>query len=157
MTSGRRLDPSRPVAGRLRRASRPEREDFHTPVRGYPFAAVPPGVVPPSSGTPAALRREPDNPRDGYAVAVWVTDGTPWRIGYLDRAVAARLAPRLDAGERFQATTAGWVPAPGDGHRRPLVRITATERVRPGRDEVADVGLWGRPPASTRRVVRPRR
>jgi hypothetical protein len=49
----------------------------------------------------AELQREPDNKHDDNAVAVRLLD-KPWRrfhIGYLPRAVAAELAPKLDSGE----------------------------------------------------------
>jgi hypothetical protein len=70
------------------------------------------------------LRREPGNPADEWAVAVWSEGGgVPWRVGYLDRGVAARLGPRLDAaGGRLPAAFAGWTAAAG-GWQRPLVRV----------------------------------
>ena len=89
---------SRPLARLLdMRQSLP---DFHTPVRGYAFAAVPPprtAVLEP--GTPVALLREPENPADPLAVGVWLLEGgrPRWRLGYLDRTVASRIAPRIDA------------------------------------------------------------
>jgi hypothetical protein len=49
----------------------------------------------------AELRREPNNTHDENAIAVRLLD-KPWRrfhIGYLPRAVAAELAPKLDSGE----------------------------------------------------------
>lgn len=98
---------------------------FHTPVRGYRFAARPPGAGHPCPGQTAGLRREDGHPVDPWAVAVWVRaeDGAPWRIGYLERAVAARLAPRLDGGLGVSATVAGWAPEPDGGWRRPIVRV----------------------------------
>lgn len=104
--------------------------------------------------------REPDNPRDPLAVAVWTGEARPWRIGYLDRAVAARLAPRLDAGQRFLVELAGWIDAPDAAWRRPLLRVTTGELRPSGAMAAADPGraregsgLWGRPPGSTRRVL----
>lgn len=108
----------------------------------------------------AELVREPENPRDPLAVAVWTGTDQPWRVGYLDRTVAARLAPRLDAGQRFRAEFAGWVEAPGSAWRRPLLRVVTTtdpsEQARPARG-ASGRGLWGRPPASTRRILTPGR
>ncbi|WP_169786869.1 HIRAN domain-containing protein [Nitriliruptor alkaliphilus] len=121
-------------------------EDFRTPVRGHAFAARPPSAPHPAPGSAAQLVREPDNPRDHLAVAVWTSGDRPWRMGYLDRAVAARLAPRLDGGERFDAEVAGWIDAPGGRWRRPLLRLTS-------RGTAAAGSLWGRPPGSTRRVL----
>lgn len=98
---------------------------FHTPVRGYRFAARPPGAHHPRPGQPAGLRREDVHPVDPWAVGVWVhaEDGAPWRIGYLERAVAARLGPRLDGGLGVSVTVAGWAPEPGGRWRRPIVRV----------------------------------
>jgi hypothetical protein len=153
VTSSSRLDPARPPAGRVRRAPRPRAEDFRTPVRGHVFAARPPDALAPTAGHPARLVRELDNPRDPLAVAVWSATGPPWRLGYLDRAVAARLAPRLDAGERLQVELAGWIEAPGSAWQRPLLRVVVDEAG--GRHEAAAApsGLWGRPPGVTRRVL----
>ena len=109
---------------------RPSLPDFHTPVRGYAFAAVPPprrAVLEP--GTPVLLLREPDNPADPLAVGVWLLEGgrPRWRLGYLDRTVASRIAPRLDAGDEVDATLDGWVEEPDGRWRRPLLHL----RLRP--------------------------
>jgi hypothetical protein len=98
---------------------------FRTPVRGYAFAAPPPGGERPAPGLPAELAREPDNPADPLAVAVWASpsDGARWRIGYLDRGVAARVAPRLDAGSRVRAQLDGWSEEPEGRWRRPLLLL----------------------------------
>jgi hypothetical protein len=155
---------------------------FRTPVRGYAFAAPPPGGVPPESGVAAELAREPDNPADPLAVAVWASPerGARWRIGYLDRGVAARVAPRLDAGTRVRAQLDGWSTEPQGRWRRPLVLLlpedpddllptsgaaaseepagspdsTAPAAARARlQDTVATPGLWGRPPGVRRRRV----
>jgi len=127
------------------RASMP---DFHTPVRGYAFAAVPPprrAVLEP--GTPVALIREPENPADPLAVGVWLLEGERprWRLGYLDRTVASRVAPRLDAGAVVEAELDGWVEEPDGRWRRPLLHLW------PGRRS-----LRRQPPGVQRRRVRRR-
>lgn len=139
--------------------------DFHTPVRGHAFAARPPGAAAPGHGESLELVREPCNPADPQAVALWAgSGGTRWRIGYLDRAVAARVAPRLDAGVVVHAEVAGWTPAPGGAWRRPLVHLTVADGPSgPRRDRTAapareapdlpSDGLFGRPPGSTRRTL----
>jgi hypothetical protein len=105
---------------------RPSLPDFHTPVRGYAFAAVPPprtAVLEP--GTPVALLREPENPADPLAVGVWLLEGgrPRWRLGYLDRTVASRIAPRMDAGAEVDAVLDGWVEEPDGRWRRPLLHL----------------------------------
>lgn len=100
--------------------------EFHTPVRGHAFAALPPGgVAGLEADTPVALRREPGNPADPLAIGVWLVDadGPRWRLGYLDRTVAARLAPRMDAGAEVEGVLHGWVDEPEGRWRRPLVRL----------------------------------
>lgn len=106
---------------------------FHTPVRGHAFAHRPPCGAP-LDRTPLVLRPEPDNPADPHAVAVWADGGgAPWRVGYLERAVAARLAGRFDAG-RLQAEFAGWWEEPGGRWQRPVVCVLDPgSEVRPRR------------------------
>lgn len=155
---------------------------FRTPVRGHAFAAPPPGGSAPESGVQAVLAREPANPADPLAVAVWATPGAGqrWRIGYLDRGVAARLAPRLDAGARVRARLDGWSEEPDGRWRRPLLLLLpdepAPDEPAPGEpvpgDPVPDepapqapdrflgrvspepvTRIWGRPPGVRRRRV----
>jgi hypothetical protein len=100
---------------------------FHTPVRGYAYAAVPPPAdASLEQGAPVLLLREPENPADPLAVGVWlVHSGRPrWRLGYLDRTVAARVAPRLDAGAQVEGSIDGWVEEPEGRWRRPLLQLT---------------------------------
>ncbi len=103
---------------------------FTTPVRGHAYAPPPPsGASHLRPGMAAVLAREPDNPRDHRAIAVWVqVPGGWWRIGYLERAVAARLAPRMDDGEEVRATTRGWVSEPLGRWVRPVVLVSPAEQ-----------------------------
>jgi hypothetical protein len=133
---------------------------FRTPVRGTAYAAVPPAEgAPLVPGTPVALLREPENPADPFAVAVWLVEGSGprWRLGYLDRTVAARIAPRLDAGAVITATLDGWVDEPGGRWRRPLLRLdvrgSATERSGPD-GRVRRLALHRQPPGVQRRRLR---
>jgi hypothetical protein len=126
---------------------------FLTPVRGHVFAAAPPGAAARvGHGAPASLAREPGNPADPLAVAVWATDGgAAWRVGYLERAVAARVAPRLDAGLPVTATLAGWWDEPEGRWRRPVVALQPERAPRVGASGAP--GVWGRPPASVVRTL----
>jgi hypothetical protein len=114
---------------------RPSLTAFHTPVRGYAFAAVPPprtAVMEP--GTPVMLIREPENPADALAVGVWLLEGAHprWRLGYLDRTVASRIAPRLDAGVSVEAVLDGWVEEPDGRWRRPLLHLRPSPAAQGG-------------------------
>lgn len=124
---------------------------FHTPVRGYRYAARPPGAAHPDPGQRVGLIRERQHPADGWAVGVWLRagDGTPWRIGYLERAVAARLGPELDRGQRLRAEMAGWAPEPYGRWRRPVILIEpdancpVSGRTRPRRSAAAAMARAG--------------
>lgn len=151
----------------------PVTRPFRTPVRGHAFAARTPGAADPAPGQLARLVREPGNPADPYAVSVWVADATGrWRLGYLDRGVAARIAPRLDGGMRIAAQVEGWTPEPEGRWHRPLLVIlpdagdtsprTQPNTASPSREDPStapqrpahEAGLWGRPPGVSRRIVR---
>jgi hypothetical protein len=145
---------------------------FRTPVRGHAFSAVPPTEAP-APGQPAELTREPGNPADPWAVAIWTgsTGGGRWRVGYLDRGVAARVAPRLDAGARIAARVDGWVEEPEGRWRRPLLLLLPEPPADRARDdgghdgrgsaarrvtrtaEPARPSTWGRPPGVRRRQL----
>lgn len=127
---------------------------FLTPVRGHAFASSPPGpAAPVHHGAAARLAREPQNPADPLAVAVWATGrGTPWRIGYLERAVAARVAPRLDGGATVTATLAGWWDEPEGRWVRPVVALQPDDVPRMAASTPSS-RVWGRPPASTTRTL----
>lgn len=123
---------------------------FHTPVRGHAFARRPPGGAP-LARTPLRLRAEPDNPADPHAVAVWAEGGgAPWRVGYLERAVAARLAPHGRPDE-LDVSFAGWWEEPEGRWRRPVVRValSGSAPATGPRGGVRDL-----PPARVARVVR---
>ena len=47
----------------------------------------------------AVLNRQPDNPHDPNAVAVLIPASDVGHVGHLPRALAARLAPEIDAGQ----------------------------------------------------------
>lgn len=149
--------------GRARTAALPP---FRTPVRGHAFAPRPPEVPDPVPGEAAALLPEPTNPADPHAVAVWVgEEGRRWRIGYLDRGVAARVAPRLRDGMVLRARIDGWTREPQGRWQRPVVLlrgelpVRAPQQRRSVRPEEARPagGVWGRPPGVARRTLGPAR
>ena len=112
---------------RVKAVKTPTIGPFRTPVRGHAFAGVP--VQATVAGRRVLLVREPNNPADPLAVAVWVSLGASrWRLGYLDRAVAARVAPRMDAGAGFVGRIEGWVAEPQGRWRRPMVLLESADR-----------------------------
>lgn len=122
-------------------------------MRGHAFAAVPTEQLERPADLVATLAREPGNPADPLAVAVWIEGehGTAWRIGYLDRGVAARVGPRLDDGLAIEARLDGWTSEPEGRWQRPVVLVLP---VADPADRSTTPGLWGRPPGVTRRLVR---
>jgi hypothetical protein len=105
---------------------------FRTPVRGHAFAPRPPELGAPVPGQVAELVPEPANPADPHAVAVWVgEEGRRWRIGYLDRGVAARVAPRLRDGLVLRVRMDGWTREPEGRWERPVVLLQGEAPQRP--------------------------
>lgn len=166
--------PGQTSVGGAGGARRWPRRPFRTPVRGHAFAPVPPvsgaGEDAVAAEAPVRFRREPANPADPLAVAVWTDgpDGTPWRVGYLDRAVAARVAPRLDAGLEVEGRLDGWISEPRGRWLRPLLRLGPREGgpvqadgrapAAPERPDLPPLeGLASRPPGVRRRTLRRRR
>ena len=90
------------------------------------------------NGDPVTLRREPKNAHDANAIAVDTTHGD---IGYIPRALAANLAPRLDAGEVVQdakiiAITGGTSRYPSHGVE---IAFEMAPNPRPFEDAVGDL------------------
>ncbi|MFU8840225.1 MAG: HIRAN domain-containing protein [Nitriliruptoraceae bacterium] len=130
---------------------------FRTPVRGHAFAGPAPEEAL-AVGRVVELLREPANPADPLAIAVWSEDGEGrrWRLGYLDRTVAAGLAPRLDDGTPITAVLDGWIGEPDGRWERPLVRleVPTSGTTTTGSDTVR-AAIWGRPPGVRRRRIPP--
>lgn len=130
---------------------------FRTPVRGHVYAPRPPDADQHIVGATIRLMREPGNPADPYAVAVWVSEPRgAWRIGYLDRSVAAWIAPRLDLGLAVDGTLEGWVSEPDGRWHRPLARIGPMNPLpaASGTSMSANEAPMPRHPGVRRRVVR---
>jgi hypothetical protein len=146
-----------PAAGTPEDPHPPAPRRFRTPVRGHAFAGPAPedALV---AGRPVELVREPHNPADALAIAVWSQDreGRRWRLGYLDRTVAARLAPRLDDGAVAAAVLEGWVEEPDGRWERPLVRLEISPADHDDTPpDTVRAAVWGRPPGMRRRTVPP--
>ena len=73
-------------------------EGFLAGMAYYDFAAGPKGL---RRGQPLVLRREPDNPHDPLAVAVFLPDGR--KLGYLARVENEAVARVMDAGVPLRA------------------------------------------------------
>ncbi len=78
-----------------------EADAFHTKVVGVTFEGRQETLAWVRAGEALQLVREPRNPRDPHAIKVCLGDGR--QIGFLRAALAARLAPAMDAGARYTA------------------------------------------------------
>lgn len=84
--------------------SRHEVEDadgFHTKVVGVTFEGRQTILASVRAGESLRLIRDPRNPRDPHAIMVCREDGR--QLGFLRAALAARIAPAMDAGARYTA------------------------------------------------------
>jgi single-stranded-DNA-specific exonuclease len=113
-----------------------EASAFNTKVVGVSFEGRQDIVAGLTDGAALDVRRDADNPHDANAVAVFY--GT-LQIGFLRRAIAARVAPKIDAGERYTATVTA---VTGGGTRSFGINIyvvrerAASTRPRPERSTV---------------------
>jgi hypothetical protein len=76
-------------------------------------------------GSTLLLRPEPDNPHDGNAIGVWDQSGT-MQVGYLDRQIAAELAPDMRRGRGLGAFVLQEYRLRPDGERCSLVIALAS-------------------------------
>src|ERR1700681_9502 len=96
---------------------------FNTKVVGVSFEGRQDVVASLRPGETVELRRHPDNAFDADAIGVWF--GT-LQLGFLKAAIAARVAPNMDAGERYAAEVTA---VTGGGERSFGINIYVT-RVR---------------------------
>jgi single-stranded-DNA-specific exonuclease len=81
-------------------ASIGEATAFNTKVVGVSFEGRQDVVAALREGEPVELRRDAANPHDANAIGVFYG---ALQLGFLRRPIAARLAPNIDAGERYSA------------------------------------------------------
>ncbi len=112
------LDPAR---GEIEEA-----DAFHTKVVGVTFEGRQAVVATVRAGEPLRLVRDPRNPRDPHAVQVCRGDGQ--QIGFLRAALAARIAPAMDAGALYSAVATA---VTGGGERAWGLNIRVS-REKPG-------------------------
>ncbi|HWT06309.1 MAG TPA: DEAD/DEAH box helicase, partial [Xanthomonadales bacterium] len=77
-----------------------EATGFNTKVVGVSFEGRQDVVAGLAPGAALELRRHADNPHDPNAIGVW---HGALQLGFLKRPIAARVAPNVDAGERYTA------------------------------------------------------
>lgn len=83
-----------------------------------------------AAGNPVSLVREPANPHDASAIAVFVTVrrlgffSASVQVGHLKADLAKRLAPLMDSGKPVRASIASVFAPPGRQHPRVSLNIT---------------------------------
>ncbi len=73
---------------------------FNTKVVGVTFEGRQDAIAGLVPGVPLRLERDPANAYDTNAIGVWYGN---LHLGFLKKAIAARIAPNIDAGERYRA------------------------------------------------------
>ncbi len=73
-----------------------EAPSFHTKLAGVTFEGRQDVLCRVAAGTPLRLERQPENPYDANAIALFDAEGD--QVGFLNRRLAAALAPAIDAG-----------------------------------------------------------
>ncbi|HEY6485947.1 MAG TPA: helicase-related protein [Candidatus Cybelea sp.] len=76
---------------------------FHTKLAGVSFEGRQDVIAGMRAEAPLELRRQPDNPHDSNAVAVCYGH---LQLGFLNKKLAAHIAPLIDAGARYRARVA---------------------------------------------------
>ena len=74
-------------------------ESFHTKLAGVTFEGRQDVIGRLAPGTPLRVVRQPDNPHDANAIALFEAHGD--QVGYFNRRLAAALAPVIDAGVEY--------------------------------------------------------
>ncbi len=79
-----------------------EAEAFHTKLAGVTFEGRQEAVLRLAAGAPLRMERQPDNPYDSNACALFDAFGD--QLGFFNRRLAAALAPFVDAGVQYDVT-----------------------------------------------------
>jgi single-stranded-DNA-specific exonuclease len=87
-------------------------DSFHTKLAGVTFEGRQDVVVTLEPGTPLRLERQPDNPHDANACALFGPDGR--QVGFFNRRLAAAIAPLLDDGLEIDVTVTDVTGGEGD-------------------------------------------
>lgn len=115
-------------------------ESFHTKLAGVTFEGRQEAVARLSEGTALRVVCQPDNPFDPNAVALF--DATGDQVGFFNRALAAALAPEMDAGAVYEVSVTDVTgrEARDEGAARSLGVNVLVERAGAGPREAEDEG-----------------
>ncbi len=110
---------------------------FNTKLAGVTFEGRQDSVAGLEPGIALRLVREPENPYDPNAIGVWYGQ---LKIGFINKGIAARIAPNIDAGERYRAEVKH---VTGGGARSVGVNVYVTRERSPGLRPAAERGHAG--------------
>ena len=101
---------------------------FNTKVVGVTFENRQGVLATLEAGVELSLHRQPENEMDANAIAVTLLDGT--QLGYLNRRLAARLAPAMDEGVFYDAAVSAVTGGPAQGQKAADCRLPGPLGVR---------------------------
>jgi single-stranded-DNA-specific exonuclease len=135
-----------------------EASGFNTKIVGVSFEGRQDVVAGLQAGAELTLRRQPDNAYDPNAIGVWFG---ALQLGFLKREIAQRVAPNIDAGERYTdevtAVTGGGTRSIGVNiyvtRVRETARPAALDRTTVSRDEVLRALIGDRELREAQRAV----
>lgn len=111
-------------------------ESFHTKLAGVTFEGRQDAIGKVFPGMALAIRREPDNPHDANAIALFDSHGH--QTGYFNRRLARVLAPAVDAGIEYDVEVTEVTG--GEDGRFLGVNVLVTRRSEPDDQEMAPNG-----------------
>jgi single-stranded-DNA-specific exonuclease len=97
---------------------------FHTKLAGVTFEGRQESVAVLEPGVPLRIARQPDNPHDANAIALFDPHGS--QVGFFNRRLAAALAPVIDAGVEYDVEVTDVTG--GDEGRSRGVNVLVTRR-----------------------------
>ena len=112
-----------------------EAPSFHTKLAGVTFEGRQEVLERVSAGTPLRLVRQPDNPFDANACALFDPHGD--QVGFLNRRLAAALAPTIDAGVAYDVEVTEVTGGEADKSLGVNVLVSRRDAVEAGEDRLA--------------------
>lgn len=112
-----------------------EAPSFHTKLAGVTFEGRQEVLQRLSSGSPLRLVRQPENPYDGNAIALFDTHGS--QVGFFNRRLAAVLAPAVDAEIEYDVEVTEVTGGEGGNSLGVNVLVTRRDAAATSEDEAA--------------------